>query len=177
VLLVGVVAACGKSPAQPSAMGPLDTATMNGVTATVSEVVGLAAVATSSNTTHTLVTACPNGGEILTIVSAVPFPKTDTMTSRTEFNGCRTANATLRGDPYLTTAADFTSSQLSSTLYFVTITIQVTGALLIETDRGVARASYSCTAVKGPSTTSTGAITWEFPIGTPVRSTPCGPIG
>lgn len=195
------LAACGGSPASPTTASPggvLDAAAettanamvMQALSQTAASGVTLASSPTVSPV-HTF--ACPEGGNVTTTVSVpaltangglqVPF----TMTSRTEFNDCRSQNVTMRGAPALVHSSEFSpSGPTSGPPTVLTATMRTSGGIAIISNGVESRMLVDCTTVMVapvgqpgstplPQFTWTGTMTWESPVGVVTRTTGCGP--
>ena len=190
LLVLGLAAGCGSSPAPGPSVASI-SATESTITAALAQALSQAAVFGPGGTiTNPMVMPCPDGGSI-TVTHSGPLPPDFggkfVTTSKTEFNDCKTQNVIIRGDPWLQIAGEYvfgppgggTPSSVSSTM-------SITGGLRSEANGVHGRAQYNCTmtfavqyAGNGQppqiTTTATGTITWEQPLGTPVRTSACGP--
>jgi len=202
-VFLGVVlglAACDRSPTSPTAPATvsIDSTTQAAVTATVGQVLSQTAASGSTVTLSlppppVISTPCPSGGSITTTF-ALPEPIGDrasgspltsfTLTSRTDFNDCRSQNVTMRGDPALVHSSKFeTSGTGPGTPTSMTATMQTKEAIVAVSNGVESRVRYDCSSVMVlqigstslPQIASTGTITWESPLGTVVRTTGCGP--
>jgi hypothetical protein len=101
-----------------------------------------------------------------------------------DFNNCAVGNRVTRGDPYILATFEDVYETPQTNAFSLTSTRRLTGGLRFESSDGTyGRASYDCSTVMtlqrqdgtvSVSTTSTGTITWEQPLGT-VTTSPCGP--
>jgi len=137
---------------------------------------------------HGLSYPCPEGGSIDTTFSAgLPTGpgSTLTMTSKMEFNACKSQGLVIQGDPYLLTSGEYMIGPIVDNLpSSMTTTTRTTGGVRFTGAGTTGRAQYDCTQLmaiqfssNGPpqiSATSSGTITWEQPLGT-VTTRPCGP--
>lgn len=188
LLAVVLTAGCGRAPSGPSQVSSASAQMVVG--AAVTEALSKAAVVApfSGDVVQGVTMPCPDGGTIkLTYSAAMPTGPGSTLTtsSKTEFDNCKSQNVTIQGDPYLESSGEHVVGPIvnnqPSTL---TSTMRTTGGLRFEATGTQGRARYNCTQVMSItfgsnglptiSTTSSGTITWEQPLGT-VTTRPCGP--
>ena len=175
---------------------PLTSATISTVSSTVSQALSQTAGGLIGTAGPSLTTTfpCPNGGSVTTtpsVTSGIPAmdgsPAVVTISSRTDFNDCRSQSVVIRGDPYLLTTGEltFAPSAPGTQTYSGTSTTHTSGGLRFITDGGEGRVQYDCTLVITSknagdgnlqvSITPGGTMSWEFPVGAPATVSNCGP--
>jgi hypothetical protein len=182
ILALGIAAAgCGgATPVSPSLSNPPASA------AAVASTVG---GDPASGQTITMTLPCQNGGSIVSTSTRPPlvvqdftitFPPT---TTRVELNDCRNGDVVMHGDPYLLTTSEYGLPASPSVGSWPTMTMKMTGAIRFESGGSQGRAQYDCTRVMTLqsdggtpvfTTTSTGTIVWEQPIGAAPVTRSCG---
>ena len=176
----------------PTSSVPLTAATTTTVSGTVSQALSQTAGGLVGTAGPSLASTypCPGGGSVTTTPSVTPTTDGSTsvvtISSRSDFNDCRSQNIVIRGDPYLLTTAEIRLAPSAPGAQTVagTSTTHTTGGLRFMTDGGEGRVQYDCTlaitltyAADGTrqiSITPGGTLTWEFPVGTPATVGSCG---
>jgi len=136
---------------------------------------------------------CPGGGNITTtttmpaLTAGVAQQGAFTLTSRTEYNDCRSQNVIMRGAPALEHTSEIrTSGGSSGASTVLTATMRMTGGLSATSNGVESVMRVDCTSVMVielgqlgsmpvPQVTWTGTMTWESPAGIVVRTSGCGP--
>jgi hypothetical protein len=195
LVAIGVAIACGSAPTTPStassttaSVASTQTAVLatigQAVTQSTSTVVAPSGLLASTNTFE-----CPEGGSVTTTFNVTP-PSTPagavSLSSRLTFNACQTGSVTLQGDPYIDDSGQYTSVSNSDGSADLSITQQMTGGVSFTSSTVQGRAQYHCatvitmhytpgaTGVPSMTTTSSGSITWEQPLGSTPVTRPCG---
>jgi hypothetical protein len=202
VITCSSLVACGGSPPTsptPSLNGLPDAAAEAAANAMVIEALSQttaagATLVSSLPLTPVRIYPCPGGGDI-TITTTMPTTVDAfqqgviTLTSRTEYNDCRSQNVTTRGAPALVHTSEIrTPGLVPSGPANLTGTMRTTttGGLSITSNGVESLMRVDCASVMVielgqpgsmplPQITWTGTMTWESPAGTVVRTTPCGP--
>jgi len=187
---LSLAAGCGGSPSSPSSGSvtsslAAESAVMSAMTQAMSQ---LAIVGrTSSDTPSTFSMPCAGGGTIVITLSAtLPSQQTNVYrsASRTEFRDCKNQTVTLNGDPYLETSAEHSFPTPGGTGGDSISTLQTTGGMRIDSGGVQGRVQLTCTMTVSVrsgngspqvSSTSSGTITFEQPLGSPPVVRPCGP--
>jgi hypothetical protein len=193
LLAFGLAAGCGgSSPSAPSTMTPptgLSPAATQGIVGTtLTQATSMVFSTAPDGLSRVMTQECPGGGS-MTITVNVMTPAgpsgTLTMSSRTEFNDCRSQTVTINGDPYLMMTGEHVFSRgADGAPTSMTATIRMTGGLRFDAGGTPGRAQFNCTQVMSAqiasngtlsqlSMTSSGTMTWEQPLGT-VTVRPCG---
>ncbi len=188
---------CGKAATAPTpAPGAgIDPAAEAAVNATVQQAIAQSGIAGAPSTPpvpalNSTTFACPGGGNITTTFAFPPAPvltpdgtvSSFILTGRTEFNDCRSQSVTMRGDPAIIYSTEFKSGGRTSVAAPSTMTTTITGAIRVDSNGAESRVRYDCVSTwvvqletpASPTVTSSGTITWEAPVGTVVRTIPCG---
>jgi hypothetical protein len=196
-IALGLATGCGgQSPSAPSSLppssppgvGPAATQTIIG--ATLSQATNMVVTAVPGGGPSAVLTyACPGGGSMtMTYDATLPSGPSGTMTtsSRMDVTDCRSQNVTTNGDPYLSVAGEYVFAPVTDGVpSTMTATMRTSGGLRFDAAGTPGRARYDCTQVMSlelgdngtppkVSIASSGAITWEQPLGT-VTVRPCGP--
>jgi hypothetical protein len=90
----------------------------------------------------------------------------------------------MHGDPALMQSGDFSFQNAGAGAPpSLTATIQMSGAIIADSGAAQTRVRFDCTSVMTmqmgstapPTINATGTMTWESPLGTLIRTSPCGP--
>ena len=128
---------------------------------------------------------CANGGSMVITLSSPVLQQGNSYrsSSRIEYRDCRNQSITINGDPYLETSSEHVFSG-SGVIGDSTSTIRTTGGMRFEGGGTTGRVRLDCTmnmtirVVNGSpqiSSTATGTITVEQPLGSTPVVRPCGP--
>ena len=184
---VSLAAGCGGSPSSPSSVTSsqaAESAVMSAVTQAMSQVAIVAP--TSGDTPTTLTVPCAGGGSIVITLGTLPPQQTNVYrsSSRIEFRDCKNQTATLNGDPYLETSAEHSFPTAGGTGRDSISTLRTTGGMRFDSGGVQGRVQFNCTmnvsvhfASGSPqvSSTSSGTMTFEQPLGSTPVVRPCGP--
>jgi len=179
-----LAACCGGSPSAPST--PLQTSTAQTAVASVlSQATTQLAVVGGAPSAGIVTLACAGGGSMTITLGGTPPPSGNTfsLSSRTDFNNCRTDQVTINGDPFLQSASQYVISG-SGTSGSAMTTTTMTGGLRFDSNGVQGRVQFNCTSVITVALTSTpspasiawsGTMTWEQPLGSTPVAKACGP--
>ena len=201
VIACSSLLACGGSPptSPTPSLGLPDAAAEAAANAMVVEALSQttaagATLASSLPLSPVRIYPCPGGGNI-TITTTLPATLDGfqqgalTLTSRTEYNDCRSQNVIMRGAPALVHTSEIrTPGPVSGAPSNLTGTMRTTttGGLSTTSNGVESLMRVDCASVMVlefgqpgsmplPQITWTGTMIWESPAGTVVRTTPCGP--
>jgi len=189
ILVVSAAAACGGSPSSPSpGAGSSNLAAEAAVISTMTTAMRQVAVVgpMTGDTLNTFTMPCTTSGSIVITVGGT-LPREANMhrsSSRIEYRECRNQTVTINGDPYLETTGEHSFLTLGAPDSDSVSTIRMTGGLRFDNAGVQGRVQFNCTNtmtvrfVSGSpqvSSTSTGTITFEQPLGSVPVARPCGP--
>jgi hypothetical protein len=191
-LLVGLslAAGCGKSSSSPSSVsGTSSLAAESAVISAMSQAMSQVAFAgrTTGITENTFTSPCAGGGSM--VMTMNPLPQQGNVfrsSSRIEFRDCTNQTVTINGDPYLETSIDLLfSTPAGGTGGDSVSTMRTTGGVRIISNGVQGRVQFNCTTTvnismangSSPqiSSSSSGTITFEQPLGSTPVVRPCGP--
>jgi hypothetical protein len=191
--LVGLsfAAGCGKSSSSPSSVsGTSSVAAESAVRSAMTQAMSQVAFAgrTIGGTENTFTSPCAGGGSMVMTMSPMPQLQGNVFrsSSRIEFRDCTNQTVTINGDPYLETSIDLLfSTPADGTGGDSVSTMRTTGGVRISSNGVQGRVQFNCTTTvsismangSSPqiSSSSSGTITFEQPLGSTPVVRPCGP--